>query len=151
MGTTFDTLERTPVTPAAQPDPAKLEAFMGKMVGDMGAANGGALVILGERLGLYKALAEGGRATSRELADRTGLPERYVRDWLSAKAAAGSVEYDAEVRTLFISPAQVIALADENSPVYMVTAFHITPAVYISAPQSGTRPVGNNCVSPCRN
>src|SRR3546814_4591195 len=119
MGTTFDTLERTPVTPAAQPDPAKLEAFMGKLVGDMGAANGGALVILGERLGLYKALAEGGRATSRELADRTGLHERYVRDWLSAQAAAGYVEYDAEERTFFLSPGPVQALAEEHSPVRM--------------------------------
>src|SRR3546814_12055814 len=95
MGTTFDTLERTPVTPAAQPAPAKLEAFMGKMVGDMGAANGGELVILGERLGLYKEVAEGGRAKKRALDDRTGLHERCVRERQSAQAAAGDVEYEA--------------------------------------------------------
>ena len=62
---------------------------MGKMVGDMGAANGGALVILGERLGLYKALAKDGPANPQQLADRTGTHERYVREWLSCQAAAG--------------------------------------------------------------
>src|SRR3546814_7064106 len=83
----------------------------------------------------YKALAEGGRATSRELADRTGLHERYVREWLSAQAAAGYGEYDAEERTFFMSPEQVMALADENSPVYMASAFHLTASVYMDEPK----------------
>ncbi len=116
-------------------DPAKLEAFMGKMVGDMGAANGGALVILGERLGLYKALAQGGPATPQELADRTGTHERYVREWLSAQAAAGYVNYDAEAGHFFMAPEQVMALADEDSPVYLASAFQLTASVYMDEPK----------------
>ncbi len=133
MATVTDILE--PRTTRAQPDPAKLEAFMGKMVGDMGAANGGALVVLGERLGLYKALARSGPATSQELADRTGTHERYVREWLSAQAAAGYVEYDAEGGRFFMSPEQVMALADEDSPVYMASAFQLTASVYMDEPK----------------
>ena len=63
-------------------DPAIFEAFLGKMVNDMGAAISGALVITGTKLGLYKALAEGGPATSQALADRAGISERYAREWL---------------------------------------------------------------------
>ena len=140
MGTTFNTLELKPeaepaVAAAATPDPARLEAFMGKMVGDMGAANGGALVILGERLGLYRALAEGGPATSQELAERTGTHERYVREWLSAQAAAGYVEYDAETQRFFMSPEQAMALADADSPVYLASAFQLTASVYMDEPK----------------
>jgi SAM-dependent methyltransferase len=124
-----------PAAPAAQPDPAKLEAFMGKMVGDMGAANGGALVVLGERLGLYKALARSGPATSQELADSTGTHERYVREWLSAQAAAGYVEYDGAKGRFFMTPEQVMALADEDSPVYVASAFQLTRSVYLDEPK----------------
>ena len=77
-------------------DMAKLEAFMGKMVGDMGAAMSGALVIVGAKLGLYRALHEGGAMTPQALADATGTTERYVREWLSAQAASGFVDYDAD-------------------------------------------------------
>lgn len=136
MGTTFNTLEHQPDTKrAAEPDPAKLEAFMGKMVGDMGAASGGALVILGERLGLYRALAESGPVTSEELAHRTGMHERYVREWLNAQAASVYVEYDAEARRFFMSPEQIMALADKNSPVYVASAFQLTASVYMDEPK----------------
>jgi len=136
MSTISDTLDPRPAPPAlaAAPDPAKLEAFMGKMVGDMGAANGGALVVLGERLGLYKALARSGPATSQELADRTGTHERYVREWLSAQAAAGYVEFDGAASRFFMSPEQVMALADEDSPVYVASAFQLTRSVYLDEP-----------------
>jgi hypothetical protein len=76
------------------PDPAKLEQFMHKMVGDMAAAMSGSLVITGVKLGLYGKLAEIGPSTSQELADRLSLDERYVREWLSAQAASGFVDYD---------------------------------------------------------
>jgi len=71
-------------------DTARLQAFMGKMVGDMSSAISGALVLIGDKLGLYKSLAEGGAATPAELARRTGTAERYVREWLAAQAAFGS-------------------------------------------------------------
>ena len=70
-------------------DTDRLHAFMGKMVGDMSAAMSGALVLIGDKLGLYKSLAEGGAATPAELAKRTGTAERYVREWLAAQAASG--------------------------------------------------------------
>ena len=79
----------------SNPDQDKLNTFLGKMVGDLGAAASGALVVLGDRLGLFKAMRDGGRLTASELALRTGTHERYVREWLSAQAAAGYVEYDA--------------------------------------------------------
>ena len=133
MDTVINTLEpRLEARPAAaEPDPARLEAFMGKMVGDMGAANGGALVILGERLGLYRALAQGGPATPQDLADRTGTHERYVREWLSAQATAGYVDYDPSTRLFSMSPEQAMALADPDSPVYVASAFHLTASLYM--------------------
>ena len=78
-----------------QVDDAKLNDLLMKVVGDMGAAFSASLVTLGEKLGLYKKLAEA-PATSAELAERTGTNERYVREWLNNQAAGGYVEYDAE-------------------------------------------------------
>jgi 2-polyprenyl-3-methyl-5-hydroxy-6-metoxy-1,4-benzoquinol methylase len=116
-------------------DEARLQEFMGKMVSDMGAANGGALVILGARLGLYKALAEMGPATSQQLADRTGTHERYVREWLAAQAAAGYVNYDPAGGSFFMAPEQIMALADEDSPVYVASAFQLTASIYMDEPK----------------
>jgi SAM-dependent methyltransferase len=116
-------------------DETKLHDFMGKMVNDMGAANGGALVILGERLGLYKALAEIGPATSAELAERTQLSERYVREWLSAQAAAGYVNYEPVTNRFYMAPEQIMALADEDSPVYVASAFQLTASLYLDEPK----------------
>lgn len=125
-------------------DAEKLQAFMGKLVGDMGAAWSGVMVLIGERLGLFKALAEGGPATPAELAQRTGTAERYVREWLSALAAAGYVEYGKTTRRFSMTPEQAMALADENSPVYIAAAFDVIKSGYIDEPkvtkafQSGT-------------
>ncbi len=116
-------------------DETKLHDFMGKMVNDMGAANGGALVILGERLGLYKALAEIGPATSAELAERTQLSERYEREWLSAQAAAGYVNYEPVTNRFYMAPEQIMALADEDSPVYVASAFQLTASLYLDEPK----------------
>jgi SAM-dependent methyltransferase len=111
-------------------DQARLDAFMGKMLGDMGAAASAALVLLGDRLGLYSALAEAGPLTPAGLADRTGLAERYVREWLPAQAAAGYVEYHAENGTYSMTPEQAAALADDRSPAFVCGAFEVIAAMF---------------------
>ena len=115
-------------------DPAKLEQFVGRMVGDMGAAMSAALVVLGDRLGLYKALAEG-PATSAELSARAGLAERYVREWLSAQAAAGYVTYDATEGRFHMTAEQVAVFADENGPAFMPGAFEVVAALFHDEPK----------------
>lgn len=116
-------------------DPQKLEAFMGKMVTDMSAAMSGPLVLMGLKLGLYKALAEGGPTNSARLAERTGVMERYVREWLAAQAASGFVEYDASAKTFSMSPEQQMALADEDSPVFVASAYDLIASAYIDEPR----------------
>lgn len=122
-------------TQRAEPDPAKLEQFMGKLVGDMGAAMSGPLVIIGVKLGLYRALAEGGPATSAELADRLSLDERYVREWLSAQAASDFVDYDESAQRFTLNPEQAMALAHEDSPVFVAPAFELIASAYIDEPK----------------
>jgi len=75
----------------------KLNAFVGQFVGDLGAAVHSGMVVIGEKLGLYKALAEG-PLTSVELAAKTGTDERYIREWLSSQAAGGYVTYNEQTR-----------------------------------------------------
>ena len=116
-------------------DQAKLEAFMGKMVGDMGAAMTASLVVLGDRLGLYKALAEIGPATSSKLAAKTGTHERNVREWLAAQAAAGYVDYDAAGGKFSLSPEQAMVFADENGPAFMAGGFWIVAASFMDEPK----------------
>jgi len=110
---------------AAPIDEAKLNAFMGRAVGDMGAAMHAILVLLGDRLGLYKAMANGAPVNSVELAKRTGTTERYVREWLNANAASGYVTYDATAGTYTLPPEQALALAVEDSPVFLPGGFQI--------------------------
>jgi SAM-dependent methyltransferase len=116
-------------------DQAKLQAFMGKMVGDMSTAISGALVLIGDKLGLYRALAEDGPATPIELATRTDTTERYVREWLAAQAASGYVEYDAKTGRFSMTPEQSMALASETSPVYVAGAFEVIAAAYLDEPK----------------
>jgi 2-polyprenyl-3-methyl-5-hydroxy-6-metoxy-1,4-benzoquinol methylase len=110
-------------------DENKLQQFMAKMVGDLGAAMGAALVYVGDRLGLYKAMAGAGPLSSEELARRTGTNERYVREWLAGQAAAGYIDYDAASDRYSISPEQELVFAAEGSPVFMPGAFEILMAV----------------------
>jgi ubiquinone/menaquinone biosynthesis C-methylase UbiE len=124
-------LERDP----AAVDPDKLNAFMGKMVGDMGAAMSAALVILGDRLGIYRALADHGPATSIELADKTRLNERLLREWLTAQAAAEYVTYDARTGRFSLSPEQVMVFAEEESPVFMAGGFELLAACFKDEPK----------------
>jgi len=117
------------------PNPAKLEAFMGKMLNDMGAAATSALVLVGDKLGLYKTLAQNGPMTSAQLAEQTGTAERYVREWLAAQAAAGYVEFQPDVGTYGMSPEQAMALADEQSPVFVAGAFEVFAAMILDEPK----------------
>ena len=108
---------------AREIDPAKLDAFMGKLVNELGAAASALLVRIGDELGLYKAMADGEPVTPRELATRTGTAERYVREWLANQAAGGYVEYDASTGTFTLPPEQALALATEDSPASVQGAF----------------------------
>jgi SAM-dependent methyltransferase len=116
-------------TVAPQPlNQAKLHDFVMKAVGEMGAAMNAALVIIGDKLGLYKAMAGAGPMTSAELAAKTGTAERYVREWLAAQAAGELVTYDAATQKYTLPPEQAFALADELSPVFLPGAYYIISA-----------------------
>ncbi len=105
-----------------------------KMVGDMGAAATGALVLLGDRLGLYRALAEA-PATAAELADRTGTHEPYVREWLSNQAASGYVEVDDAGERFHMNAEQVAVLADPDSPVLMTGGYWSLASLFQDEPR----------------
>jgi len=111
---------------APQPalDMDKLNAFIGHFVGDLGAAVHTGMVVLGERLGLYKALASGSMS-SAELAAKTKTDERYVREWLSSQAAGGYVTYDEETNKFGLNAEQAFTLANEDSPAYLPGAFEL--------------------------
>ncbi|HWF35346.1 MAG TPA: methyltransferase domain-containing protein [Solirubrobacteraceae bacterium] len=106
-------------------DEAKLNEFMGRFVGDLGATVSAALVVLGDRLGLYRAMGDGEPVSAEELAARTGTDARYVREWLSNQAAGGYVSYDADTGAFFLTPEQSLALAQEGSPAFVPGAFQL--------------------------
>ncbi len=109
---------------------ATLEAFVGQVIGDMSAAVASLLTYLGDRLGLYKAMADGTPVTPPELAKKTGTAERYVREWLSAQAAGGYVTYDATTGTFTLPPENAMVLADEASPVFLGGGFESLASTY---------------------
>ena len=120
-------------------DQARLEAFMGQFVQDMGAAATAPLVVIGDKLGLYKAMADGEPVTPGELAERTGCRERYLREWLCQQAASGYVEYEA-ARGVFRLPAeQALALAHDDSPVFIPGAFQLIAAIVKDEPHIAER------------
>ena len=104
-------------------DQSKLEAFLGQMLGDLGGAMSVPLVRMGNKFDLYRTLQREGPMTSRGLSEKTGLAERYLREWLSAQAASNYLAYDSENGTFALPPEQAMVFADENSPVYMMGAF----------------------------
>jgi SAM-dependent methyltransferase len=116
-------------------DEARLKDFLGKMVGDMGAAMSAALVVVGDRLGLYRELAAAGPLNSAELARRTGTTERYVREWLAAQAAAGYVGYDPAADRYGLTPEQAMVFADEGSPAFMPGLAEIIAAMWRDEPR----------------
>ncbi len=107
----------------------KLNNFLGKVVGDFGAALSSTLVYIGQKLGLYKAMADAGGLTPAELAERTGTVERYVREWLINQAAGGYVEYDPQTGRYTLPAEQAVALTDENSPFYVGGGFYVIKAM----------------------
>ncbi len=109
-------------------DMDKLHEFLGRALVDFGATFNAALVRIGDKLGLYKALAAGGPQTPAELAQRTGTAERYVREWLSCQAAGGYVSYDAPAQKFYLSEEQAFAMADDSSPAFMPGAFQVALA-----------------------
>jgi len=126
-------------------DEAKLNDFMGKLVVDMGGAALMANVILGEELGLYRAMADGSPVTPEELGERTGCNARLLREWLSAQAASGYVEHEAG---RFRLPAeQALALADENSPVYVAGGAVVLASMYLDKDKLVAAMRGNGALS----
>lgn len=116
-------------------NPDKLNAFMGKMLGDLGAAANAPLIRVGDRLGLYKALAAKGPMTPATLAESTGTTERYVREWLSAQAASGYIDYDSASGKFSMSDEQAAVFADEDSPVFMGAVGDLIAAMMMDEPK----------------
>ena len=116
-------------------DEEKLQQFVGKALGEMGAGMNVALVVIGDKLGLYQAMAGAGPLTSAELAEQTGTSERYVREWLNAQAAGGYVTYDPATKTYTLPPEQASCLADESSPTFLPGAFQVIAAVLKDEPK----------------
>ena len=110
-------------------DQDKLNQFVSKFVGDLGASIHGPSVLIGEQLGLYKALADGPLAPD-DLARKTGIAERYAREWLAAQAASGYVNYDAVTGRFWMTPEQKFTLTNEDSPVYIPGAFYVVASLY---------------------
>jgi 2-polyprenyl-3-methyl-5-hydroxy-6-metoxy-1,4-benzoquinol methylase len=116
---------------SAQVDTDRLNQLVGKVVGDLGGAASGALVLLGDRLGLFKALAASGPQTSASLAKRTKTNERLVREWLNAMAASGYVNYDAASSKYGLDAEQAMAFADESSPAFMPGGFQAVASMWL--------------------
>jgi SAM-dependent methyltransferase len=115
-------------------DMNKLNAFIGQFVTDLGAAVHAGMVVIGEKLGLYKALAAHAMAPA-ELAERTNTDERYLREWLSSQAAGGYVTYDAKTGKFSLSEEQAFTLANEDSPAYLPGAFELAVGSLAAVPR----------------
>jgi SAM-dependent methyltransferase len=116
-------------TISTTPDPAEVEAFVGQVATDAAAVFHAATVVLGDALGLYKALADGGPATPAELAARTGCDERYLREWLDAQAASAYCGFDPSTGRYRLSAAQAAVLADESSPAFVAGIVSLAASV----------------------
>ncbi|MGH2416149.1 MAG: class I SAM-dependent methyltransferase, partial [Microcystaceae cyanobacterium] len=110
-------------------DMTKLEAFVGKAVTEAAITLSSSLVVIGDKLGFYKALAGSGPLTSTELATRTHTSERYVREWLLNQAAGGFVDYDSSAQRYSLSPENAIALTDESSTAFVIGLFQTAVAI----------------------
>lgn len=115
-------------------DNDKLNAFLGRFVGDLGAALHAGMVVIGDQLALYKALAPA-PLQADELARATGTDPRYVLEWLSSQAAGGYVEYDAATKRFSMTEEQALALATEGSPAFIPGAFQLATAALLAVPR----------------
>jgi 2-polyprenyl-3-methyl-5-hydroxy-6-metoxy-1,4-benzoquinol methylase len=116
-------------------DVDKLHAFVFRAVEEVGATLNAALVVMGDRLGLYRGLAGAGGLTPGQLAERTGTAERYVREWLNAQAAGGYVAYDADSETYSLAPEQTVALTDADSPAFLPGFFQVALGSVTDSPR----------------
>lgn len=107
----------------------KLEQFLHRYISDVSAAMAATTVLVGDSLGLYKAVAEGGSVTAAEIAERLGLSERYVREWLAAQAAGGYIEYDPAADRFRMTEEQAFALTDPRSPIDVAGGFLVAEAM----------------------
>jgi 2-polyprenyl-3-methyl-5-hydroxy-6-metoxy-1,4-benzoquinol methylase len=110
-------------------DEAELESLVNRLVDDLGAAMSAALVVIGDRLGLYRAMRDGEPVTAERLARRTQTDTRYVREWLSNQVAGGYVGYDPDRDMFFLTPEQSLALAQDGSPAFIPGAFQCASAM----------------------
>lgn len=114
----------------------KLEALFGRLFGDISAGYGGVMVSLGDKLGLYKAMAGTGPINSHELAKRSGCAERYVREWLNSQVAGGYVDYHPTSATYELTPEQAAILADDTSPVFLSYGWKVVSSMWADEPKS---------------
>jgi SAM-dependent methyltransferase len=112
-------------------DSAKLDAFFSRAFADIAAGYGGVMVSVGHRVGLYKAMAGAGPLTARDVAKRSGCAERYVREWLGSQVAAGYVDYHVDSETYELTPEQAAVLADEDSPLFLPTAWNVPASMWL--------------------
>jgi SAM-dependent methyltransferase len=122
-----------------QIDMTALDTFVGKLITELGAAFNAGLVLIGDELGLYRAMAGAGPLSPTELAERTGTHERYVREWLAAQAAGGYVTYDPATETFTLPPEQAFTLANDESPAAFAGAFQLALSALRDAPSVGAR------------
>jgi SAM-dependent methyltransferase len=116
-------------------DVDKLMSFVFRAVDEVGATLNTALVVMGDRLGLYQALAGAGPLTPAELSERTGTNERYLREWLNAQAAGGFVDYDPDSSRYTLPAEHAVALTDESSPAYLPGFFQIALGSVLDSPR----------------
>jgi SAM-dependent methyltransferase len=123
------------VQPAPALDPDKLNAFVFRAVEEVGATLNAALVVMGDKLGLYRAMAGAGPLDPAELAGATGVTERYVREWLNNQAAGDYVEYDPGSGRYTLPPEQALAMTDADSPAYLPGVFQIALGAVTDSPR----------------
>jgi ubiquinone/menaquinone biosynthesis C-methylase UbiE len=120
--------------PTPAPNPDKLNAFIGQFITDLGASVHAGMVVIGEKLGLYKALSHG-PVSAAELAAKTGTDERYLREWLASQAAGGYITYDEKTEKFSLNEEQAFTLSQEDSPAYLPGAFELALASLAAVPR----------------
>jgi 2-polyprenyl-3-methyl-5-hydroxy-6-metoxy-1,4-benzoquinol methylase len=129
------TVQEPPAVDPTAVDMDKLMSFVFRAVDEVGATLNTALVVMGDKLGLYRALSEAGPLTPSELAAKTGTSERYIREWLNAQAAGGYVSYQPDDGRYTLPPEQAVALTDESSPAYLPGFFQIALGSVLDSPR----------------
>jgi 2-polyprenyl-3-methyl-5-hydroxy-6-metoxy-1,4-benzoquinol methylase len=114
----------------------KLDTLVGSLLGELSAGYGGVMVSLGDKLGLYRAMAGGGPLSSHEIARRSGCSERYVREWLNSQVAGGYVDYHPASATYELTPEQAAVLADDTSPVFLPHAWQVVASMWADEPKT---------------